>query len=187
MDAAWHRARRGRRSGQGPIYKHWTGGYAVAVDAYGDSVTDAVPVLSTGDAVADLASQVRRLAVSYGGSRGRVAAQLLAAGTWQEGRPQLLRDTFFGGRRSDTVALIEPGKADGQLRADLDSELVVDLLFGPIVFRLFNGLPALDGAGADAPALAQRAIAADSSQDAGRAVPKVKTAPRPTKLPMCRA
>lgn len=153
-----------RRSGvsKATIYKHWTGGFAVAVDAYGDSVTDAVPVRSTGDAVSDLADQVRRIASFYASPRGRVAAQLLAAGTWQEGGPQLLREKFFAKRRGDTVALIDAGKAAGQLRADLDSELAIDLLFGPIIFRLFNGLAALDDAGADALAqLALRAISAD--------------------------
>jgi hypothetical protein len=42
------------------------------------------------------------------------------------------------------VLLIEQGKADGHLRADVESELAIDLLFGAIVFRLFNGLAPID-------------------------------------------
>lgn len=135
-----------RRSGvsKATIYKHWSGGYDIAVDAYGDSVTDAVPVLATGDVVQDLAGQIVRLAEFYASPRGRIAAQLLAAGTVQKRGPELLREKFFAKRRTDTLALVEQGKANGQLRADLCSELVIDLLFGPIIFRLFNGMQPLD-------------------------------------------
>lgn len=150
-----------RRSGvsKATIYKHWAGGFDVAVDAYGDSVTGAVPVIATGDAVSDLTSQIRRLAEFYASPRGRVIAQLLAAGTGQERGAALLREKFFAKRRADTAALIEQGKANGQLRADLDTDLAIDLLFGPIVFRLFNGIVPLDANGAAALArMALRAI-----------------------------
>jgi AcrR family transcriptional regulator len=135
-----------RRSGvsKATIYKHWTGGYHLAVDAYGDTVTDAVPVIATGDAVADLTSQIIRLAGFYASRRGQVIAELLAAGTAHPAGADLLREKFFAKRRTDTVILIEQGKADGQLRADIDAELAIDLLFGPIVFRLFNGLAPID-------------------------------------------
>ena len=145
--------------GKATIYKHWAGGFDVAVDAYGDSVTGAVPVIATGDAVSDLTSQIRRLAEFYASPRGRVIAQLLAAGTGQERGAALLREKFFAKRRADTAALIEQGKASGQLRADLDTDLAIDLLFGPIVFRLFNGISPLDTNGAAALArMALRAI-----------------------------
>lgn len=142
------------------IYKHWAGGFELAVDAYGDTVTDAVPVNDTGDALADLTSQVRRLAAFYAGARGTVVAQILAAGTGKADGPSLLRERFFAVRRQATVALIREGKERGQLRPDLDPELAVDLLFGPIVFRLLNGQGALDDEGAyELARLALRAVA----------------------------
>lgn len=154
-------ARRSKVS-KATIYKHWTGGFEVAVDAYGDSVTDAVPVIPTGDVVHDLTSQISRLATFYASPRGRVVAELLAAGTGQEHGAALLRDRFFAKRRTATAALIERGKADGQLRSDLDTELAIDLLFGPIVFRLFNGIAPLDARGGTALArLALRALVPD--------------------------
>ena len=131
-----------RRSGvsKATIYKHWRSGYEVAVEAYGDRVTGAVPVRSTGDAVKDLSDQVVRLARFYRSSRGRIVAQLLAAGVGVIDGPTLIREKFFASRRNDTLALIEEGKTSGQLRPDLDVDLANDLLFGAVVFRLFNGL-----------------------------------------------
>ena len=153
-----------RRSGvsKATIYKHWASGLDIAADAYGETVTAAVPVRSTGDAVHDLGDQIRRLAAFYASPRGRVVAQLLAAGTGRGRGAAVLREKFFAPRREATVALVEQGKATGQLRADLDSELVTDLLFAPIVFRLLNGVEPLGPDGADALArMALRAVVRD--------------------------
>ncbi len=157
-----------RRSGvsKSTIYKHWTSGFDIAVNAYGDSVTDAVPVTATGDVIHDLTSQLRRLAEFYASPRGRVVAQLLAAGTSQADGSALLREKFFAKRRDATHALIEHGQASGQLRPDLDPQLVIDMLFGPIVFRLFNGVEPLNADMATALAdMALRAIVAESGSE----------------------
>lgn len=135
-----------RRSGvsKTTIYKHWDGRLDLALAAYGDAVTDAVPVYDTGDPLADLRSQVRRLAAFYASDRGRVAAQLIAAGTLQPDGAALIRERFFASRRAATTELIDRGKASGSLREDIDTQVAIDLLFGGIVFRLFNGLDPLD-------------------------------------------
>ncbi len=151
-----------RRSGvsKATIYKHWRSGYEVAIEAYGERVTDSVPVRSTGDAVEDLSGQVVRLARFYRSSRGRVVAQLLSAGIGVSGGTTLVREKFFASRRKDTLALIEEGKTRGQLRADLDVNLANDLLFGAVVFRLFNGLAPLTAKQARSLAeMAMRALA----------------------------
>ncbi len=146
-----------RRSGvsKATIYKHWSGGLAIALEAYGSVVTAQAPVPSTGDVMTDLTEQVRRVAAVYAGPQGRVLAQLLAAGT-QSMDAEMLRSLYFGQRREETAVLIARGVADGSLRPGFDAELVIDLLFGPIVFRLFNGGPPLNAD--DAAALAALAL-----------------------------
>lgn len=74
-----------------------------------------------------------------------------------------MREKFFAGRCADTAALIIGGQASGQLRSDLDPELAIELLFGGIVFRLFNGLEPPDADGATA--LGQLAVRAIVSGD----------------------
>lgn len=151
-----------RRSGvsKATIYKHWRSGYQVAIEAYGERVTGAVPVRSTGDAVSDLTGQVVRLARFYASARGQVAAQLLSAAIGVPGAAALVREKFFAARREETLALIERGKADGQLRPDVDADLANDLLFGAVVFRLFNGMPPVTARqAAGIAAMAMRALA----------------------------
>ena len=77
-----------------------------------------------------------------------------------------MREKFFARRRGATRALIEHGEASGQLRPDLDPELVIDMLFGPIVFRLFNGIEPLNADTATALAdMALRAIVAEAGTE----------------------
>ncbi len=154
-----------RRSGvsKATIYKHWVNGFDVAAAAYGDTVTAAVPVKDTGDAVKDLVGLVRRLARFYASDRGRVVAQLIGAAPSQGQGTTTLRDAFFSERRTATAALIRRGQERGQLRPDLDPELTIDLLFGPVVFRMFNGLGPLNGA--EARAVAEMGIRAIATGD----------------------
>ena len=144
------------------IYKHWTGALDVAADAYGQTVTDAVPTPTTGDVVADLHSQITRLADFYATPHGSVIIQLLAAATEQRSGADLVRQKFFGPRRSAALALVRQGIENGQLRADLDADLAVDILFGAMMFRLFNGEAPLTGeAAATVATTALRAVTAD--------------------------
>ena len=130
------------------IYKHWSGGLEVAADAYGQIVTEAVPTAATGDVVADLRSQIIRLANFYATPRGAVVVQLLAAATEHQRGGDVVRHKFFAPRRAAARALVEQGIANGQLRPDLDPDLTVDVLFGAMIFRLFNGEKPLKGAAA---------------------------------------
>lgn len=131
-------ARRSRVS-KATIYKHWSGGFEIAVEGYGQRVTEALPVASTGHVEADLLEQVRRVADLYAGPRGRVITELLGAGAAIPNGAGLVRDRFFAQRRADSSALVHQGVAAGLWRLDFEPELVIELLFGPVVFRAVNG------------------------------------------------
>ena len=148
-------ARRSKVS-KSTIYKHWSGGLAIAVEAYGARVTDAIRVTFTGEPEKDLLDQVRRVASIYSGHTGRVIAQILGASTAVDGGPRLVRDGFFAERRAESLQLVEQAVAQGRWHLDFHPDLVIELLFGPIVFRALNGGPALKPK--DAVALARAAL-----------------------------
>ncbi|RZL73234.1 MAG: TetR family transcriptional regulator, partial [Rhodococcus sp. (in: high G+C Gram-positive bacteria)] len=57
-------------------------------------------------------------------------------------------DQVVSHRLADVSALVERGISRGELRADLDPEMVTDLLLGPIYYRFFlSGAPMDDGFG----------------------------------------
>ena len=136
-------ARRSRVS-KATLYRHWSDGFDLAVEAFGEAVTDAVPVRPSADVPRALRGQIVRLAAFYASPRGGTAAQLIGAAAARAGGEALVRERFFGRRRAETTTLVDAGKHAGQIRGDLDTQLIIDLLFGAVVFRLFNGLGPLN-------------------------------------------
>lgn len=58
------------------------------------------------------------------------------------------RERVMSRRMADVSALVERGISWGELRADLDPEMVTDLLLGPIYYWFFlNGSPMDEGFG----------------------------------------
>jgi AcrR family transcriptional regulator len=61
---------------------------------------------------------------------------------------RIYREQVISRRLADVSALVERGVSRGELRADLDPEMVADLLLGPVYYRLFlSGSPMDDGFG----------------------------------------
>ena len=109
------------------------------MEAYGTRITATIPFDVTGDPVAGLISQVRRIAEIYASPQGRVIAQLLGAGAAIEGGAEMVREGFFADRRSESRQLIQQGLDAGLWHVDFDPDAIIELLFGPIVFRALNG------------------------------------------------
>ena len=56
----------------------------------------------------------------------------------------------MGSRRELVRAIWDRGVARGELRADVDPEVAIDLIFGPAMYRLVAGHAPLDDTAADA-------------------------------------
>jgi AcrR family transcriptional regulator len=136
------------------LYKHWPSRTAVAAEAFGRQLADAVPLPDTGTTAGDLTEQLLRVSRFYASAEGTVFAQLLAACVSDEGGAAYFRVWFLAGRRSAVATLWQRGVDRGDVRPGVDPDTATDLLFGPLVFRLMTGhLPLTDeaaGAIADA-------------------------------------
>lgn len=129
------------------LYKHWPSRTAVAAEAFGRDMADAVPLPDTGTTEGDLVEQVRLVSRFYASPEGTVFSQLLAASVTDEGGAAYFRAWFLASRRAAVRTLWERGLARGDVRAEVDVDSATDLLFGPLVFRLMTGhLPLTDDA-----------------------------------------
>ena len=138
------------------LYKHWPSRTAVAAEAFGRDMADAVPASDTGTTAGDLAEQVLLVSRFYASPEGTVFSQLLAATVTDEGGAAYFRAWFLAGRRTAIATLWQRGVERGDVRPGVGSDTVVDLLFGPLVYRLLTGhLPLTDEAAA---ALADAAL-----------------------------
>lgn len=127
-----------RRAGasKATLYRHWPSASALLVDAM-DAEFRPVPDVATGDARADLIAVLTAAAALFERSPfpERMAAFIDAA----ERDPALaeLHAALTERRRRPLLRVVLDGMRSGDLRVDVDPELVVDLLAAPFFYRRF--------------------------------------------------
>ncbi|MEU3985984.1 TetR/AcrR family transcriptional regulator [Streptomyces sp. NPDC026672] len=121
------------------IYKHWPSRTAVAAKAFGLMMAEALPLPDTGSAVGDLTEQVVRVSAFYAGERGQVFAQLLAACVEDAAGAPYFRTYFLTGRREAIAELWQRALDRGEADPSVAVDDVIDILFGPLVFRRLTG------------------------------------------------
>jgi AcrR family transcriptional regulator len=132
------------------IYKHWPSRTAVAAEAFGRQMADAIPLPDTGNAAGDLTEQVRRVSAFYAGKSGTVFAQLLAACATDPVGSQYFREYFLDARRAAVEELWRRALDRGEADPDIAPGTATDILFGPLIFRLLTGHAPLTPDEADA-------------------------------------
>ncbi len=137
-------------SSKATIYKWWPNKYAVAVDAFFSEMQADSPDPDTGSAQQDFTIWLRGLFHFYTGPSGRVFAQLVGEAQFDPEVTNELRDGLIRTRRAVLETVWDRGVARGELRADVDRDVAVDLIVGPALYRLMTSRGALDDAAADA-------------------------------------
>jgi AcrR family transcriptional regulator len=132
------------------IYKWWPNKYAVAIDAFLSEMTAESRDPDTGSAHDDLRAVMRGLARFYTGLSGRVYAQLVGEAQIDPLIQRELRVNLVESRRDVFRTIWDRGVARGELRADIDREVAIDLVVGPALYRLMMGHAPLTDATADA-------------------------------------
>lgn len=169
LEAAWQLLQQGsvrkvsieaiaREAGVGKttIYRWWPSKAAVIVDAFLMQVETSLPFPETDTAAEAIAQQMQQIVQVFRGDVGRIVAQIIAEGQCDSGALESFRDRFLSPRRESARQVIIQGIESGEFDDNLDPELVMDILYGPIYYRLLVQHLPLDDAFATA--LAQRAM-----------------------------
>lgn len=69
---------------------------------------------------------------------------MIAASERETELSKAFRDHFILARRNEGRSFVPEAIADGELRADLDVEVTLDLIYAPIFYRLLMGHAPLD-------------------------------------------
>jgi AcrR family transcriptional regulator len=133
------------------LYKWWPSPGSLALEAYFAAVEQALAFPDTGDLERDLTAQLHafvRLLTDEG--RGPVIAALIGAAQTDPDLAAALSATYTRPRRRLAVDAFTRARDRGQLRADVDPEVLVDQLWGACYHRLLLPDQPLDTAFADA-------------------------------------
>jgi AcrR family transcriptional regulator len=141
-----------RRAGvsKATIYKWWPNKRMVALDAYLAGMTERVTVPDTGSAEADFIEQLQAVMAFYVSPLGRLFGQFIAEGQSDPGFLALFRERFLYARRDAARIMWRRGVERGEIRKEIDAEIVLDLVYGPMMFRLLAGHGSLNACESEA-------------------------------------
>ena len=128
------------------IYRTWPNASAVLMAALMASDAPPRPAGSSRSPMAMLRRQLRGIAATFASRTGRAVTMILAASDPETELSRAFRHHFILARREEGRRLLEAGVAGRELRADLDLEVALDLLYGPIFFRILLGHAAVEEA-----------------------------------------
>jgi AcrR family transcriptional regulator len=121
------------------IYRYWPNAPAVAMAAFLETTGATEAAKSPRTALAALRAQLHALADAFAAPTGRSVAAMVAAAQSETELAKAFRNEFIARNRDATRALLARCIADKAIEAPDDMELTLDLVFGPLFYRLLMG------------------------------------------------
>jgi len=123
--------------GKGAIYRRHGSKDELVTAAIASLVSEEIVVPDTGSTRNDLLVLMREAVEVYRGSgAGRLMPNLVGAMAQKPALAKAVREGFLAGRRAALSEVLTRGIERGDLRPDLDVELALDVLGGPLFYRL---------------------------------------------------
>jgi AcrR family transcriptional regulator len=132
------------------IYKWWPNKTLVAFEAYFAGMTERVADPDTGSAETDFIVQLKSVTAFYNSPLGRLFCQFIAEGQSDAAFLALFRERFLYPRRDAARVMWQRGVERGEVCEKIDGEIVLDLIYGPMIFRLLAGHGSLNDTEAEA-------------------------------------
>jgi AcrR family transcriptional regulator len=121
--------------GKATVYRWWPNKAALVADAFASSATRKLHFPDTGSVRTDMSQQMRQLIKIFSSPRGRIVSAILAAGQSDGKVIAAFRDRFMKPRRQEAYATLRRAIRRGELKEDVDMDLLLDSLYGPIYMR----------------------------------------------------
>ncbi|MDQ0203692.1 TetR/AcrR family transcriptional regulator [Pectinatus haikarae] len=118
------------------IYKWWPNKAAVIIDGFLSTATAKLPIPNTGSVIEDITRQSINLSNFLLSDEGKILNELIAQGQFDRRMAEEYRARYFIPRRMKAAQILQNGINRGELSADTDLELCIDMIFGPIFYRL---------------------------------------------------
>jgi len=132
------------------IYRWWQNKGVLALEAFLSAVSPKIAFPETNQPLADLRVQVQKVGKVYRGKTGRVLCELVALSQADDETRRQLVDGYLKPRRAQSRQCLERAIALGLVRRDIDIEIMIDAIYGPLWHRMTLKHGGLDAAYIDA-------------------------------------
>jgi AcrR family transcriptional regulator len=131
--------------GKPTVYRRWPTKAALVMDAFLAAAAPPPVVFREGGSAAEmLQEQFTQVVGLLRGRAGQLLAEVVGETQADPGMLEDFRARFLAVRRAAARRIVERGKAAGEFDPGLDTELALDLLYGPVFFRMMIGHQPLD-------------------------------------------
>jgi len=121
------------------LYKWWPNKLHIAFDAFMGRVSTEIHIPDTGSALRDFRLSMRDAMGFYASPAGRILGQLIAEGQGDASFNDALLERFLIQRREVVAEIWRRGVKRGDIRADVDMQIGLDLIYGTLMFRFLVG------------------------------------------------
>ena len=125
--------------GKPTVYRNWENREALAMAALLRSGIPGTSIRQTESALDDLGRQLARVALAFCAPRGRNAALMVASADPGSELAKAFRNQIMQASREEGRAILDRAVAEGSVRDDIGFDVVLDLLYGPIFYRVLIG------------------------------------------------
>jgi len=136
--------------GKPTIYRWWDSKCALVMDAFLATAAPQITPPGKGPAIKELTSQVKSIIKLLSGKTGSVIAQMIGEGQSDAHILEEFRNRVIFKLLVPSRDIIDQGKESGVLDKTLDTDLALDLIYGPVCYRLLVGHKPLDSTFANA-------------------------------------
>jgi AcrR family transcriptional regulator len=127
------------RVGKNTIYKWWPSKTYIALDAFRATLDKTIPIPDTGSVEQDLKQLVRSSISMPSTAVKEIFAQFLAEAQSDQTFASLFCEYFLEPRRKAIAARLDRAMKQGEIRDTFNAEIALDLIFGPLIFRMLVG------------------------------------------------
>jgi AcrR family transcriptional regulator len=121
------------------IYRTWTNAQDLAMAAFMAQPPTDAPASRANSARAALRAQLRGVIEAFATQRGRQITLTMASADPESELAKAFRNQVILKSRETGRQLVERAMVSLEIRPDIDIETVLDMLYGPLFFRLLTG------------------------------------------------
>lgn len=122
-------------AGKATLYRWWPNKAAIVIEAFREAVTPELPFPNTASLRDDLQAQARNFAGVLSSSKGKMLKSFIVAARSDPDVAAAFRSIWSAPRRKEAKKMLRRKQAHGQLRKDVDLDLALDALYGPLYYR----------------------------------------------------
>jgi AcrR family transcriptional regulator len=121
------------------IYRWWPDKASLLLEAFRGAVQPEFPFSDTGSLEDDLRLQIRRFSKFLQTRRGKLLAAFVSGAHHDPEVGAALRDYWISPLRERGNAVLDRYRKNGELPADLDLNLIQDMMYAPLYYNLLTG------------------------------------------------